>query len=257
MELAADPYFFAVAIPAVIITGLSKGGFGGGVAMLGTPLLALVIPPVTAAAIMLPVLIVMDAIGLWNYRGLVKWSIIRTMLPGALAGIGIGWATAAYVPDSAIRIIVGLIAVIFAIAQIVADFRKRAAAPENTALGMIWGTVAGFTSFVAHAGGPPYQAYTLPMKLDKLLYAGTGVVFFAIVNAVKVGPYLVLGQFSRANLALSGKLLPVAILGVLAGIWMVRRVSQIVFYRITYGAMITVGTKLVYDGIAAIVQSYL
>jgi uncharacterized protein len=251
MDTAIDPHFFAVAIPAVIITGLSKGGFGGGIAMLGTPLVALVVPPFTAAAIMLPVLIAMDAIGLWNYRGHVKWSIIRTMLPGALAGIGIGWATAAHVPDPAIRIIVGLIAVIFAVTQIVADYRKKAAAPENAALGTLWGMAAGFTSFVSHAGAPPYQAYTVPMKLDRLLYTGTGVVFFATVNAVKTGPYLALGQFTRANLTLSGLLLPVAALGVFAGIWLVKRVSQTAFYRITYVAMIIVGSKLIYDGVAA------
>jgi uncharacterized protein len=255
METTIDPYFFAVAVPAVILTGLSKGGFGGGVSMLGTPLVALVVPPFTAAAIMLPVLIAMDLIGLWNYRGYVKWSIIRTMLPGALAGIAIGWATAAHVPDPAVRIIVGLIAVTFAVTQIIADYRKKAAAPENAALGTVWGMAAGFTSFVSHAGAPPYQAYTLPMKLDRLFFAGTGVMFFAIVNAVKTGPYLALGQFSRANLTLSGLLLPVAAIGVLAGIWLVRRVSQVAFYRVTYVAMIVVGTKLIYDGVTAFVPT--
>lgn len=253
MNLVGEPLFFAFAIPAVIITGLSKGGFGGGIAMLGTPLLALAVPPVTAAAIMLPVLLVMDAIGLWNYRGHVKWSIIQAMLPGAIAGIGIGWATAAYVPDSAIRILVGSIAIIFAIVQIVADYRRASPARENIWLAGFWSVIAGFTSFVSHAGGPPFQAYTLPLKLDKIIYAGTGVVFFAIVNAAKVAPYLVLGQFSTENLAQSLVLVPVAVFGVLLGIWLVHKVSQIVFYRITYAAMIIVGAKLASDGIAGLV----
>ena len=249
MELFVDPAFYAMAIPAVLITGLSKGGFGGGIAMLGTPMIALVVSPVKAAAIMLPVLIVMDMIGLWNYRTRASWTVLRAMLPGAFAGILLGWATAAYVSDDAVRILVGAIALVFAVAQILAEFRRAEPAAENTLRGSFWGLVAGFTSFVSHAGGPPFQAYTLPLKLDKLIFAGTGVVFFAIVNAAKVVPYFALGQFATDNLFQSLLLLPVAICGVFLGIWTVRRVSQKIFYWVTYAAMILVGAKLIHDGV--------
>lgn len=110
--------------------------------------------------------------------------------------------------------------------------------------------IAGFTSFVSHAGGPPFQMYVLPLKLDKTLYAGTGVIFFAVVNAVKLPPYFALGQFSAANLMTSAMLIPLAPLATFAGAWLVKRVDQTLFYRITYAALIPVGLKLIWDGIA-------
>ncbi|MCB1429037.1 MAG: sulfite exporter TauE/SafE family protein [Nitratireductor sp.] len=247
-----DMYFYGLAIPAVMITGLSKGGFGGGIAMLGTPLLALAVSPVKAAAIMLPVLIFMDVIGLVSYRGNARWSVFRQMLPGAIAGIALGWATAAWVDDNMIRILVGAIAISFALNQIFADWKKLGARAENRIAAGLWGIVTGFTSFVSHAGGPPFQAYVLPLKLDKVQFAGTGIVLFSVINAVKVAPYLALGQFSTENLYLSATLLPIALLGVLAGVWLVRRVSQDVFYKITYAAMIIVGTRLVHTGVTAL-----
>ncbi|MEZ5871044.1 MAG: sulfite exporter TauE/SafE family protein [Nitratireductor sp.] len=247
-----EPSFYLLAIPAVLITGLSKGGLGGGISMLGTPLMALAVSPVKAAAIMLPVLIFMDMIGLISYRGNVKWSIFRQMLPGAIAGIALGWATAAFVNDDMIRILVGAIAILFALNQIFADWKKYGARSENPVTASFWGIVTGYTSFVSHAGGPPFQAYAVPLKLEKVQFAGTGIVLFSVINAVKVAPYLALGQFSTENLHLSLTLLPVALVGVLAGVWLVRRVSQEVFYQITYLAMIVVGARLVYSGIIAL-----
>lgn len=244
--------FFAAAIPAVLLTGLSKGGFGGGISMLGTPLLALAVDPVKAAAIMLPVLLLMDAIGLVSWRGHVRWSIVRSMMPGAFAGLGLGWATAATVPEPAIRMLVGIIAILFAVNQAMAEWLKRDPRPEAMAPASFWGALSGYTSFVSHAGGPPYQAYTLPLQIDKLDYAGTSVMFFAIINAAKVIPYLALGQFSPDNLWSSLQLAPVAVAGVLLGVWAVRRVSQPLFYRVTYAAMVIVGAKLVADGAAAL-----
>jgi uncharacterized membrane protein YfcA len=154
------------------------------------------------------------------------------------------------VPDNAIRILVGVIATVFAVNLMFGEWMQRAPKRESIAGASFWGTVAGYTSFVAHAGGPPYQVYTLPLKLDKMLFAGTTVVFFAILNAVKVVPYLMLGQFSPANLAVSATLMPVAVAGVLLGVWLVRKVSQRVFYAVTYVTMLVVGLKLVCDGVA-------
>lgn len=248
--MPADFWFYSIAIPAVIITGMSKGGFGGGVGMLGTPLLALAVDPVRAAAILLPVLVAMDLVGLISYRGKVHWSIVRQMMPGAIAGTGLGWATAAMVPDSAIRMLIGLIAIAFAVNSMFGEWMQRAPKRESIAGATFWGTVAGYTSFVAHAGGPPFQVYTLPLKLDRMLFAGTTVVFFSIINAMKLVPYLLLGQFSGENLTLSASLMPVAVAGVLLGVWLVRRVSQKTFYMVTYATMLVVGAKLVLDGMA-------
>jgi uncharacterized membrane protein YfcA len=249
--MSADQYFYAVAIAAVLITGLSKGGFGGGIGMLGTPIMALAIDPVRAAAILLPVLVAMDIVALFSYRARANWAIVRQMMPAALAGTALGYATAAFVPDDAIRVLVGVIAIIFALNQAFADWMKRPAARESAVGAAIWGTLTGYTSFIAHAGGPPYQVYTLPLKLDKVVYAGTAVMFFSILNAVKLVPYFLLGQFSSDNLSVSATLVPAAALGVLMGVWLVKRVSQGVFYTVTYVSMFAIGVKLVYDGLSA------
>ena len=161
-----DAFFYFVAVPAVLLTGLSKGGFGGGIAMLGTPLLALAISPIQAAAIMLPVLILMDIIGLASYRGLYDRQILAHFLPAAVIGIFAGWLTAAMVSDDWIRILVGLIAVVFALNQFARDFRRLPAASRNRIAAAFWGSLTGFTSFIAHAGGPPFQAYVVSLKID-------------------------------------------------------------------------------------------
>ncbi len=250
--MQSELFFFAVAIPAVILTGLSKGGFGGGIGILGTPLIALAVSPVTAAAILLPVLLLMDAIGLYSWRGHVRWSIIWQMMPGALAGTALGWATAATVPDGAVRILVGAIAIIFALVQAFADWKKLQPTSESLAKASFWGALAGYTSFVAHAGGPAFQAYALALQIDKLKFAGTAAVFFAMVNVAKVLPYLALGQFTNENLLRSIGLMPFAAIGVLAGVWLVHRVSQQFFTSTTQLAMIVVGSKLVWDGFVAL-----
>jgi uncharacterized membrane protein YfcA len=250
--MSPDHYFYAVAIAAVLITGLSKGGFGGGIGMLGTPIMALAIDPVRAAAILLPVLVAMDIVALFSYRAQANWRIVRQMMPAALVGTALGFATAAFVPDDAIRVLVGVIAIIFALNQAFADWMKRPASRESAIGAAIWGTLTGYTSFIAHAGGPPYQVYTLPLKLDKIVYAGTAVMFFSILNAVKLVPYFLLGQFSADNLTVSATLVPAAAMGVLMGVWLVKRVSQRVFYTVTYVSMFAIGIKLVHDGLSSV-----
>lgn len=253
-SLPIEPMFYAVAIPAVLLVGISKGGFGGAMAMIGTPLMALMITPVQAAAIMLPVLLMMDAIGLWTFRGTVSWKIVTHFIPGALLGIIAAWWTANSVSDDWTRLITGIIAIVFALNQILRDLNHKPPQTHNLAKAGFWGTIAGFTSFIAHAGGPPYQAYTLPLKLEKMVFAGTGIVVFAIINTAKVIPYFALGQFTAINLWTSISLFPIAIAGVLIGYWAVKRVSQALFYHITYLAMLMIGVKLILDGKAAIIS---
>ena len=250
--MLTDWTFFSLAIPAVMLAGIAKGGFGGSLGMLATPIIALAISPVQAAAIMLPILILMDIIGLINYRSKVDWSIIRQMLPGGLVGIAIGWATASIISENMVRLVVGVVAIIFALNMVVRELRKMGAQERNGLLAVIWGTVSGFTSFISHAGGPPYQAYTLPLKMDKMIFAGTGIMMFSIMNAVKLVPYFALGQFTTDNLNASFTLMPVAFLAVLLGVWLTKRVAQDIYYRLTYIAMFVIGVKLLWDGIAAL-----
>ncbi len=252
--MMTDPLFYAVAIPAVILVGLSKGGFGGAMALLGVPLMALAIPPVQAAAIMLPILIVMDAVSLWSWRSHSDPGTLRVMLPGAIVGIGIGWATAAWITDPLIRLIVGSVALWFVWRYLVQTWFRRGQteAPPRTHSawrGSFWGALTGFTSFVSHAGGPPYQIYTLPLKQDPKVYTGTSVRFFAVINVIKLVPYLALGQFDAANLKTSLVLAPIAPVATLAGAFIVRRLRPEFFYPFMYFMVLVTALKLVSDGL--------
>jgi len=251
--ILTDPIFYLAAVPAVILVGLSKGGLGGAMALIGVPLMALVVSPVQAAAILLPILIVMDIVSLWAWRGFYDRRLLALMLPGALLGIGIGWLTAAVVTPDHVRLIVGVITFLFFL-RWAADkiMSSERIATHNPAKGLFWGAVSGFTSFVAHAGGPPFQVYALPLKYDPKLYTGTSVIFFAIVNAVKLVPYFALGQFDATNLTASAILVPIAPLATLAGAWIIRRMKPEIFYPLMYGMILIVSIKLIYDGAAGL-----
>jgi uncharacterized membrane protein YfcA len=254
IPVISDPWFYAVAIPAVILVGLSKGGLGGGVGFIGVPLMALAISPIQAAAILLPILILMDVVSVWTWRGSFSRDILIQTIPGSLVGIGLGWLTAAMVSTDMVRLLLGTVAIVFVgrwlytLARRQSDVRQE----PNAVRASFWGFAAGYTSFVAHAGGPPFQVYTLPLRLDPKLLTGTAVHFFAVTNAVKLVPYFALGQFDRANLATSLVLLPLAPLATLAGAWAVRRMRAESFYAFTYGTLALVALKLLWDGVSAI-----
>jgi uncharacterized membrane protein YfcA len=221
---------------------------------IGVPLMALAMSPVQAAAILLPILCVMDIVSLWTWRGQYDRSLLFSMLPGAIVGIAIGWATASLMTVEGVRLIVGVVAIVFSGRWLYLKYRhgKEHATRPNALLAAFWGSVSGFTSFVAHVGGPPYQVYTLPLRLDPRVFTGTAVIFFAIVNALKLIPYFALGQFDAANLTASLVLLPLAPLATLAGAWIVRRLKPDVFYNFSYLTVAIIAVKLVYDGIFAL-----
>ena len=244
-----DGAFFAAMVPAVILMGLSKGGFSG-LGLLSLPLMALVVSPVTAAAIMLPLLIAQDVGTVWSYRREIDRRNLMTLAPGALIGILAGYLLAAKVSDAAVGLAVGVISIGFALRRLLsggqAERRVRRASWSG---GSLWGFICGFTSMIAHAGGPPFQIYVMPQKLPPAVFVGTGAIFFAAINWVKVLPYLALGQFSPQNLLASAALLPVAIVATFAGVWLVRRVPAERFYGIIYWLLLLVGARLIWDGI--------
>ncbi len=254
-ELLTDPHFYAVAVPAVALVGLSKGGLGGATALIAVPLLALVLPPVQAAAVMLPILVVMDMFALWNWRRFYDRQTLYHLLPGGMIGIGIGWLTAAIVTATMIKLIVGVISLLFAMRWYL-DRRSGRSTIRRQSMtrGTFWGTAAGFTSFVAHAGGPPYQIYALPLDHDPKVYTGTSTVFFAVVNAVKIIPYFALGQFDATNLAASAVLMPIAPVAIIAGVMIVKRMNREVFYPFMYAMVLIVGAKLTFDGLAVFLR---
>ena len=255
MEFIQDPLFYAVAIPAVMVAGISKGGFGGGLGIVAVPAMALLIGPVQAAAIMLPILCAMDVFGLIAYRRTADWGNLWRLLPGAIVGIVVGALTFHLFDADAVRLTIGLIAVLFTLQHWTGFGPRRAdGAPPGPSWpkGSAFGGIAGFTSFVAHAGGPPVQFYMLPQKIDKTLYVGTTVWFFFAVNAVKLVPYTILGLFSAENLGTSLLLAPLAPLGIWAGVRLHRLVSQQLFYRIAYGFLFLTGLKLCWDGVGGV-----
>ncbi len=244
----ADPVMLLTGLAAVGLVGLSKGGLGGAFALLGVPVLSLVMPPVQAAALLLPLLLVMDAVSLWVWRGFFHKQTLAAMLPAAVLGIAVGGLTAAVTPEGLVRLIVGVVALAFVLRSVWPASTGAAPTPSR-ASAWFWGAVAGFTSFVAHAGGPPYQVHTLPLRLDPRVYTGTAVIFFAVVNVVKVLPYAALGQLDTRTLMSAAVLLPVAAVAVLIGAALVRRMRPAVFYPFMLAMVALVGLRLVYDGL--------
>jgi uncharacterized membrane protein YfcA len=257
--ILADPVFYAVAVPAVIVSGVSKGGFGGGLGIMTVPLMALVASPAQAAAIMLPILCAIDIVGLWAYRGQGDKRNLQLLLVAAVIGIVIGALTFRYLTADALRIILGATAIGFTLRWFWQNYwaKRRGvpviAAPRNAPRGLFWGTLSGYTSFIAHAGGPPLSVYLLPQRLDKTVFQATTVVFFAVVNYVKLLPYALLDMFPAANLATSAVLMPAAILGTLAGVWLHKRINDTLFYQVCYLFTFATGCKLLLDGVSGVI----
>eukprot|EP01035_Chromulina_nebulosa_P041477 gene41477-56112_t len=226
---------------------------GDALGLLGVPILSFVMPPVQAAAVLLPILVVMDAAALWTWRKSNNPTLLKTMLPGAMLGIAIGWATSAVMPSYVMKLIIGIVALSFTARffynRYLAGDVQYPARAHNLARAGLWSTLSGYGSFVAHAGGAPFQVYALPLKLPPRDYTGTAVRFFAILNAVKLVPYYMLGEFDLKNLTLSATLFPIAPLSTIAGAYMVRRMHPEFFYPFMYLMCALAGAKLFYDGI--------
>jgi uncharacterized protein len=246
LELIADPWFWAAAVPAVLLTGISKGGLGGGAAGVATPLMALVIPPAQGAAIMLPVLCVMDIAGVRAYLGKWDWRIARILIAGGLLGAALGTLTFRELNDSLIRILLGAISLGFLAYSVVPRTRPRARPSDRQ--GWLWSALSGFTSFVSHSGGPPLMVYLLGQRLDKVVFVATSMLFFAVMNYAKILPYVWLGLFDARNLGTSLALVPLGVAGTYLGVWLQRRLSSAWFYRVIYALMLATGLKLLYDG---------
>jgi len=249
MAVISDPVFYLLALPAVTALGLSKGGFAG-IGMAATPLLAVHLPPLQAAAIMLPILICQDAISIWAFRrDWDRWNV-AVLSAGAVIGLAVAWAFAAHVSDSAIRAGVGLIGLSFALNAWLRRAQRRTERPAVSS-GVFWGAVSGFTSTLIQAGAPPFQMFVLPQRLPKMTLVGTMAIFFAGVNAMKVVPYVALGQFSTRTLATSAVLLPLAVATNFLGIWLVRIIPNDAFYRIAYWLVFGLSLVLLGQGAAA------
>lgn len=251
--MITDPLFYAAAIPALLIFGISKAGFGSGLGIIAVPLIALTIPAAQAAAIMLPILCVMDLAALWAYRG--QWSRenMKIMLPGGIAGIVLGALTFRYVSEAGLKLMLGVVAIGFVLQRGISASPRTENTTPTPGKGYFWSTVAGYTSTLAHAGGPPLSIYLLPQRMDKALLVGTTVFFFAIMNYLKLIPYTLLGLFDGRNLATSASLVPAGVLGIYCGVWLRKIVPEDLFYRLCYGFLFVTGVKLLYDGVIKLI----
>ena len=249
MEL--DLAFFAAAIPAVLISAASKGGFGGGAGFASTPLLVLAMPPAQAVGLLLPLLMLMDLISLRPYWRKWDWRHSALLMVGGVIGTALGWSIFEMISADGVRLLVGLSALGFVLFQL-ARSRGWIRAPDRdpgAARGGAWGTVTGLTSFISHAGGPPASMYLLGIGLDKTTYQASTVLVFWWVNLIKLPAYVQLGMLNRELLAPIMILAPLAIAGVFAGVWAHHRVSDAFFFRLTYTLLAVTGAKLVYDAL--------
>ena len=248
--MIVDPLFYAAAIPAVTLMGLSKGGLSG-IGLLSLPLMALVVSPVQSAAIMLPILIVQDVVSVWSFR--VTWDgwIIGWMLPGAAVGVAAGWYYAERVNEAQLMAALGAITLAFGLSRLWVDRGGRIVAASQSPgwVGTLFGTAMGFVSQIAHAGGPPFQMWVTPRKLPHLTFIGTSAILFAIVNWMKVPAYLALGAFPHEVVVAALLLMPLAIVSTLVTVRWLKRMDPARFYVVIYALMVLLGAKLLWDGV--------
>lgn len=240
--------FWIAAVVASMLVGMGKGGMPV-VAMLSVPVLSLFIPPLTAAGLLLPVYVVSDMFGLYAYRNAFSPRVLAIIVPSATLGVGIGWATAHLVPEWMVTVLVGVIGTAFALNLLLRHRTDGPAREARVLPGVFWGTISGFTSFVSHSGGPPYQIYVLPLKLSKTVFAGTSTIAFAIINAVKLVPYYYLGQLSSESLHVALRLMIPASVAVFIGVRLVRILPEKLFFRLVTWALLLVSLKLIRDGL--------
>lgn len=238
--------FWLAAVTAAMLVGMGKGGMPV-VGMLGVPVLSLVISPVVAAGLLLPVYIVSDAFGLYAYRQAFDRRVVTIMAVGGTVGIAIGWATASVVPERAVTGLVGLIGFVFALNLLLRRGAPAAARKAAVGPGLFWGMLTGFTSFVSHAGAPPFQVYVQPLRLEKAVFAGTTTVLFAYVNAVKLIPYYALGQINVASLQTAAVLAVPAAFAVFIGVRLVKVLPEALFFRLITWALLAISLRLMWS----------
>ncbi|OSZ73325.1 sulfite exporter TauE/SafE family protein [Hydrogenophaga sp. IBVHS1] len=249
MPLITDPYFYLVAIPAVLLLGLSKSGFGAGFGSLAVPMMALAVTVPQAAAILMPVLLLMDLLGMAAFRKDVDRRLLMFLIPWGLAGIVIGALLFKVLDARLVAGIVGVFTLLFLAQRLLFPPRADSAPPPKW-VGALLTVASGFTSFIAHAGGPPINAYVIPMRLSPVLFTGTMAFFFFFVNLSKWIPYAWLGLLDLRNMTTSLALLPFAPIGVWVGVRVAHRIKPVVFYRLVYTGMFLTGCKLVWDAVA-------
>jgi len=246
MEL--NQYLVLASFVAVLI-GMSKGGLPL-VGMLSVPVLSLVMSPVKAAVLLLPLFVISDAVGVWLYRKNYSWVNLKILVPAGIVGVLIGWMTAAMISELTIKFLIGLVGVSFCLQTWFKRGPSDVPKPASLPKGIFWGGVAGFTSFIAHAGGPPFQIFVLPQKLPKAEFAGTATILFAIINLSKILPYQNLSPYTADDFWKVLVLVPFALLGTFLGAYLTKRIADAWFFRLVQTGLFVLSLKLIWDAVA-------
>jgi uncharacterized membrane protein YfcA len=248
--------FYIGAAFAVLVTGVIKGGFGGAAGGLAVPIMSLWISPVVAAGVMLPILCAMDVFGVKAYWKKWSWPVLRPALIGAFIGIASGSLMFQRLSAKQLKLLVGVIAVSFvlnkwlALSERLSQALKRKKSEIGPAGGVFWGSLSGFTSTLAHAGGPPFSVYILGRQIDRTTVVASASLYFLVMNYAKIVPYYFLGQLSPVNLKLSLVFALLAPAGIWLGLWLHKRISERIFYQTSYLMLFATGIKLIWDASA-------
>ena len=241
--------FWIIAVFAAVTVGLGKGGLPV-IASLAVPSLSLFMSPIAAAGLLLPVYIVSDIFALFFYRKDFNVKVLKISILGMTIGVLIGWATANIVIEWVVTLIIGFMGVIFAVNQLSKNSKKKTNLIKvNQKKGIFWCSVAGFTSFISHNGGPPWQIFVLPLGLSKVVYVGTSVIAFSYVNSIKVIPYFFLGQLNFQSIKIALFLLMPASLAVYIGYLAIKIIPERIFYLLVSWALLIISFKLIWDGL--------
>ena len=245
--LITDPFFYAVAVPAVVMLGISKSGFGAGFGSLAVPVMALAVAVPQAAAILMPVLLLMDLLGMATFRKSFDLKLLKFLVPCGLLGTVVGALLFKVLDARLVAGMVGVFTLLF-LAQRLLFPPKADSPPPPKWLGAVLTVMSGFTSFVSHAGGPPLSAYVIPLRMSPLKFTATMAFFFFVINLSKWIPYALLGLIDLRNMSTSLVLLPLAPVGVWIGVRLAKSISPQLFYRLLSVGMLLTGCKLVWDG---------
>jgi uncharacterized membrane protein YfcA len=240
--------YVVLASLAAVLIGMSKGGLPL-VGMMSVPVLSLVMSPVKAAVLLLPLFVISDAVGVWLYRKQYSLVNLKILIPAGIAGVLFGWLTATMISEQTIKFLIGLVGVSFCLQTWFKRGQDHAPKTAHWPKGLFWGSAAGFTSFIAHAGGPPFQIFVLPQKLPKAEFAGTATILFAIINAAKIVPYQNLSPYSEEDFWKIAVLVPFALLGTFLGAYLTKRIADAWFFKLVQVGLFLLSIKLIHDAI--------
>ena len=232
------------------MVGLSKGGLPT-IGMLSVPILSLFMSPINAVVMLLPIYIISDMVGLWLYRKNFSAINLKILIPAGVGGVLVGWLTASLVSDTAVKMMVGLMGVGFVLNAWIKRKSEQAPSPASWGRGSLWGVIAGFASFISHAGGPPFQVYLLPQKLPKIVFAGTSTLFFTAINLVKLAPYHQLRPYDTAQIMGAVVLIPFALIGTVVGAYLTRKIADEWFFKAVQIGLLAISLKLIADALQA------